>query len=260
MTASALGTIVAVVPSKGGCGATTIACHLARAWARSERVVLVDLDVGKGNVAGMLDLPSPGSLSALVDRLSAADEALVTGATVEAAGGHRVLGQPTAWLEGRSLDQDEVRALLQLLAAHHDRVVIDLGSGASVTSLAAIAAADRVVYVAQPTILALQDLQRLRRTVDAVTQGPHAEERIVINGHDASVHLPVGELIDQLDGDLHVVIPADADAVAKADRAGTLVADAAPRSDLARALEALAARLDAPATPASAPVRRGWFG
>src|SRR5207253_7302712 len=71
-------TVRSVMPAKGGCGATTIACNLAYQWKRfgSKRVLLADLDALTGTISFVLKIKSQYSFIDVLQRSNDIDSDL----------------------------------------------------------------------------------------------------------------------------------------------------------------------------------------
>jgi pilus assembly protein CpaE len=240
-TSARLAPLWAVLGAKGGCGATLVAAHLAAAKVAQGEVYLVDLDTGKGDLAGYLDLRSSHTLNALLERLGQLDGALLEGAC-EVSGGVRVLAQPYELSELQAVAPDEVRAMLAFVRAHADLVIADLGSGVDAGTLAAIEVATHLVLVVTPDIIALRDAQRLLRLLHrlGVDQG---RVRLVVN-RAAPQDLSAEEIDAQLGVPVVASLPLDLDAGRAATREGGLLSASAPRSALYRGLQGLWGALD----------------
>src|SRR6202162_6683998 len=63
------------VSAKGGCGATTLACHVATEWPRlvQSKVLLADLDLQAGLVGFLAKTKSPYSIADAVNNLQRLD-------------------------------------------------------------------------------------------------------------------------------------------------------------------------------------------
>lgn len=254
-------TVLAVWGPTGAPGRTTIALTIAGLAARrGHRVLLADLDPYGGSVARHLRVPdeSPGVVAAL----RAADEGLldpeVLGRHVESVGGIAVLtGVPSAdrWPELRAAG---VPGLLDVARQRFDVVVLDTGFALeddeelsydtlaprrNAATLSALAEADRVVAVggvgpvALPRLVTgLSDLDRL---------GLAAAVTVVVNRVRAGVLGPAGQ--DGVVGDLRrlagvvdpVLVPDDPLRIDTALLHGRTLAQTAPRSSVARAVEPL---------------------
>ncbi len=125
-------TIITVAQQKGGAGKTTLAAHLALAWAQTQRVAVIDIDP-QGSLAAWFALRRE-RLGESAARLEAA-----------AVGGWRVAGE------------------VERQARYHDIVVIDSPPHAETEARIAVRAASLVLVPVQPSPM---DVWATRPTLD----------------------------------------------------------------------------------------------
>ena len=119
--------IIVVMPAKGACGATTIACNLAFQWKRmgAKRVLLADLDPLTGTMSFLLKIKS---IYSFVDALQRAARA--GSRSVERHGdqvhGVDVLLAPELMVE-ESPELRDPSPILEYARHNYDVVVIDAG-------------------------------------------------------------------------------------------------------------------------------------
>lgn len=232
------GHLTAVLGAKGGCGTTTVAVNLAAELARTRTVGLLDLDIGKGDVAGFLDLFPPHTVNDLVAALPQLDPNRAKGLSTHARAGFDAVIQPLALAEAQQLTGDETRALLVALRRTWDNLICDCGSRADPATLAAATEAQRVLVVLTPDIHALRDARRVLALLDAV-KVPVERVELVVNrlGRHPGVALSVLE--EELGRPARTVLPDDRAACAKADLEGRPLREVAPISPLTSGLRAL---------------------
>ncbi len=88
--------VIAVVGVKGGVGATLVAVGLAGELAEGRNPCVVDLDLYKGDVAGLLDLEIPRPLATVVEMLGDLDGDGLRACAARHESGVAVIGQPDA--------------------------------------------------------------------------------------------------------------------------------------------------------------------
>jgi pilus assembly protein CpaE len=139
------GPVVAVVGAGGGCGATTLACGLALAWARAGRpVCLLELDLERGDLAGGLGLTPERSLADLTAVAGEIGPEHVRRAAHPHPSGLAVLFAPERPGAADGWSQPALTRLLEAVRADC-ACVVDAGAGPPPPAVAAAATAILVV-------------------------------------------------------------------------------------------------------------------
>ena len=148
--------IIAVTSGKGGVGKTTVSLNLAiAAAARGLRTVLLDADLGLGNVHVFAGIAPRGSMTDLIDGRQRAENLLSPGP-----GGIQVLCGSSGSARLADLPPQSIERLGHELAALGERfdvMVIDTGAGISSQVTRFLAMADEIVVVTTPNIAATLD-------------------------------------------------------------------------------------------------------
>jgi pilus assembly protein CpaE len=159
-----LAPMVAVVRSIGGCGATSIATHLAADLAahpsRGRGAIIVDLDLQFGSVADYLGAKPRGDLADLLGVENRLDEELLRSVAADAGSGLSVIAAPDEIMPLESVDTDDLLRLLTLLRQHFDYVVLDLPANWTNWTLSAALAANTIVMVVELSIASLRQAKR----------------------------------------------------------------------------------------------------
>jgi len=150
---------LAVTSGKGGVGKSQLVASLATALVRSgKRVLLVDADVGCGNLDVLLNVQPKIDLRAVLRGEVSPNDAL-TEVTID--GVHLpLLPAPGADRNGSELDPAEQLAIVKAVdevGAAFDVVMIDTGAGVSRNPMLFGAAADRVLLVTTPEPTSIRD-------------------------------------------------------------------------------------------------------
>lgn len=174
--------IYAFANQKGGVGKTTVTLGLAAALARSGvRTLVVDLDP-QASATRVVDVDVSDRVSVADAMLEPAGYALAD-AIVETTWGFALAPAETALAsrEARRSTADEFVLRDQLAQVKaYDVVLIDCPPSLGVLTLNALAAADRIVVVTEPTFLALQGIEELLRTQELVAA--HYNPRLALTG------------------------------------------------------------------------------
>ncbi|MBS0477635.1 MAG: AAA family ATPase [Proteobacteria bacterium] len=162
-----LAPLFAVVRSIGGCGATSIATHLAGALGEHDTtgrgVAIVDLDLQFGAVAGYLAAEGRGSIADLLVEQERLDEELIRSVARDAADNVHVFAAPDAIMPLESVDTDRLLRLLDAIRQQYAYVILDLPANWTNWSLSALTAASSVLMVVE---LSVASLRQARRRLD----------------------------------------------------------------------------------------------
>jgi pilus assembly protein CpaE len=159
-----LAPVVAVARSIGGCGATSIATHLAADLAANDAsgrgAVIVDLDLQFGSVADFLGVRARGSLVDLLEARERLDEDLLRSMIGDAGNGLHVIAAPDTIMPLESVNTDFLLKLIDALRRQFGYVVLDLPANWTNWALSAALGADAVVLVVELSIASLRQAKR----------------------------------------------------------------------------------------------------
>ena len=152
------GRVTAVFSTKGGLGATTLAVNLGVCFAEhvgTKSTLLVELDTRHSDVVTFLDLRPRYSILDVFEGMDRMDESLLQGLMIKHASGLWVLPGPSQ-IERGYLGAEQVQAGLDLLRGHFDQVVLDLRHDVDPGTIAALEAADTVLFLTSLNVSALR--------------------------------------------------------------------------------------------------------
>lgn len=152
------GRVTAVFSAKGGLGATTLAVNLGVCFAEhagTRSTLLVELDTRHSDVVTFLDVRARYSILDVFESMDRMDESLLQGLMIKHASGLWVLPGPSQ-IERGYLGAEQVQAGLDLLRGHFDHVVLDLRHDVDPGTIAALEAADTVLFLTSLNVSALR--------------------------------------------------------------------------------------------------------
>jgi pilus assembly protein CpaE len=250
--------IIAVMPAKGACGATTVACNLAFQWRRQGcRVLLADLDPLAGTMSFLLKIKS---IYSFVDALQRSHEldADLWNSLVTAVDGVDVLLAP----EMVSENQPELREPSPILdyARHaYDVVVLDAGSVYGEWNLNQARSATELLLVTTNELPALQAAQRALSYLDSNRIG-RWKIRLVVNRYHRDVGLNRDVIATALHTEVFESLPSDYEAIQRSLMEGKPVPGAtALGKSFAQLADRLGARPDAKKKPSALGSLLGLF-
>lgn len=167
-----LAPVTVVARSIGGCGATSLATHLAADLATHDDTgrgtLIVDLDIQLGAVADYLGVRPRGTISDLLTGESRLDEELVRSVATDAGGGLWVVAAPQTIVPLESIDTDVLLRLLTFLRSQYSHVVLDLPANWTNWALSAALAADTILLVVELSVSSLRQAKRRLELFDSV--------------------------------------------------------------------------------------------
>lgn len=232
------GTIIGVYGAKGGVGTTTIATNLAVTLALGgSPTVLVDLDLGFGDVGIFLDLEGGPSISDAAE--GRIDTDMLSKTALRHSSGLRVVASPATPSTVRP-EPREILAILEALRSRFAFVVCDVPRVLGPLTVAALRAVDQVVIVTTPELPALRDLERVLARPSLALR---ARGLLVLNRHPGRTGVALRDVEHGLGLPVSGSIPSDGVTVTDAINRGVPVAGGATR--LGRAFRDLAERVAA---------------
>jgi pilus assembly protein CpaE len=188
VAASRPSTVYCVVPGKPGCGASTVATHLAIAIKRAgaSRVLLVDTDVLGGAIAFLLKVKADFHLGDAVRDRQRMDTDLWARLTV-LCHGVDVLLAPDNPAAGVEIDRVAAADLVRFWQGQYEAIVLDT-AGAQPGAIEFIRLADQILLVTTNELVALH---ATRRSVDYLEKNAidRRRLRLVVNRYSPATGL-----------------------------------------------------------------------
>ncbi|HXG02385.1 MAG TPA: hypothetical protein VNO23_03075 [Candidatus Binatia bacterium] len=237
------GHVVAVFSAKGGTGATTLAVNLAVGWAERApgQTVLVELDTRHSDTATWLNLQPSYSVLDALENLDRLDESFLRGLLCRHRSGLAVLPGPVR-VERTTITGEQVEAGLTIIRSYFSRVVLDLRHDFDPGTIAALEAADTVLFLTGLAVSAL------RSSAAALAAFRHLglgldKVRLVVMREDTGGDVTLKHAREALGLPIFWRTPSDYPAVAASINRGEPIVTAFPRSKVARNFRELAAHL-----------------
>lgn len=238
------GRVVTVFSTKGGVGKTVISCNVGVALAQSGlKTVLVDLDLQFGDVGIMLDLAPERTIFDAVQSFDRLDAEMLKGFLTRHSSGLEVLLAPVHPEDAEVVTVNRITAIIGLLSAIADVVVIDTSAALDDVVLAAIDSSDAIYAVATMDVASIKNV-RVSLQKLAQMGYDHGLVRLVINRADSKVWLDPGEAERTINAPVVAELPSDRLVPRSVNRGIPVVLDA-PRSGVAHALGGLAKNIAA---------------
>ena len=228
-----MGQVTAIFSGKGGVGKTLLAINVAAAIAkqRSGDVALLDLDLMFGDVAVMLGIDPPGTISDVAAAHPAVDGPFVGRLMPETASGFRVLCSPTSPELAELVTAEHVRTTVEILRGAFENVIVDCGSRMDDVTLEALERADKILMVTDLNLPAIKDAKLALRVMEHLGI-PRERIHLVLNRSDAPSDVTVEQLEANLKFPVSVQLPSQGKLVLVSIQKGETTVRLYPQSPL----------------------------
>jgi pilus assembly protein CpaE len=203
------GRTIGFLSAKGGCGATTIACHAAVELPQvtNSHVLLADLDFDSGMVSFLLKTRGKYSMGDAVWNTQRLDENYWKALVTNGIPGLEVIAAPVP-TSRPLLRPEQLLAVLSFVRTQYDWIVLDLGSGLSPSALAAMDEVDELYIVTTLEVPALHQAKTIvQRLLDSGAQPSRLH--LVVNRAPKRYEITMEELEVMLGTPVYAVVPND---------------------------------------------------
>ncbi len=221
------GKLIALIPAKGACGASTLSCNLAyyAHHANMPRVLLADLDPLTGTIPFLLKLKSSYSFVDALTRASTIDEDIWKG-LVTNWGKIDVLLSPDKPVHGIE-SQSDASMLLQFAGMIYDLVVTDTNLPYGPWSLSIARQCDELLLVTTNELSSLQAAQKALAYFDR-NRIERSKVRVVVNRFSKEFGLSQEVIEAALHTEVYHLIPSDYETINRSLVEGKAVPDSTP--------------------------------
>lgn len=171
--------IITVASGKGGVGKTNISTNLAIAYAKlGKRVVLMDMDLGLGNVNVVLGIIPKYTLYHVVKKQKQLSDIIL-----DTSVGIRFVAGASGFAKIANLDEQERQAFIDELSGLSDAdiIIIDTSAGVSNNVLAFVAAADEAIIVTTPEPTAITDAYGIIKIITTEIDDLNLSLKLIVN-------------------------------------------------------------------------------
>ncbi|MEQ1946834.1 MAG: AAA family ATPase [Bryobacteraceae bacterium] len=182
------------VSAKGGCGATTIACHVSAELARvtSRRVLLADFDLQTGMVGFLTKAKSPYSLADAVNNLQRLDQSYWQGLVSNGIPNLEIITAPAS-PAAKQLPANHLKQVLAFARTQYDFITLDLGRNLNPTTLALLDLIDEAFLITTQEVPALHHAKLMIQVL--IEAGyPREKLRLVLNRSTRRFDVTIEEL------------------------------------------------------------------
>jgi pilus assembly protein CpaE len=203
------GKAFAFFSAKGGCGATTLACHVAAEIGRqNQKVLLADLDMDAGMVAFITKTRAVYSVLDAINNLHRLDISYWNAIVSNGVPGVEMLVAPASLALKQPPKDDAVRQVLAFARPHYEWVIADLGRSLNRIGMAALEEIDEACLV---TTLEIPALHQAKQIIQTLVDGGYGKHRIrlILNRSPKRLDVTPGELEKMLGVPIFCMLPSD---------------------------------------------------
>lgn len=252
-----VGKVIAFMASKGGSGATFLACNLGYVLAATNeiKVALLDLNLQFGDAALFVsDTVPSNTLADVAGNISRLDASLLTSSMVQVLPNFGVLAAPEDAEHAEDVKPEHIEALLKLAKAQYDYVIMDIGRTLSATSVKALDHADLIFVVLQETLPFIRDSKRLIHTLQSLGY-PKDKVNLIINRYEKGGDIRLEDVEATLGMKVFITIPNSYEAVSASVNQGVPMMKIAKYDPVTKALQEVAQKL----IEGSQSKKNGWL-
>jgi len=236
--------VISVLGTRGGVGATTVATNLAwlMAFDKKRDTILMDLDLQDGSIALALDVEPSHGLREVLDNPSRIDSLFITSVGVKCGDHLTVMAAEEGVDDEVHYNTSAVSLLVEELRKQSPILVVDVPRKAAAARAAVLAASTDIVVVTDMTLAGLRDAIRFNAMIQQVASSARV---IFVANRDGGKEATVSkaEFEKALGKPVNVVLADDPKANQAAANAGKPVVAAAASSKMTAGFKSIASLL-----------------
>jgi pilus assembly protein CpaE len=257
--------VIAMIGSRGGAGATSLAVNLGCTLAqnKSHSVALIDLDLALGDADVALDLIPDHTLADVAMNIERLDMQFLRRALCKHKTGLALLSRPLRIEEIGLIHEEHLQRLIGLLRASFTHLILDLGQSFTGTDQTAIRLADLVFIVTQLEITSVRNTVRILHHMGE-DGGMADKARVLLNRNGSDFwegDIGQKKAEDTIGRPFFWKIPNDFKSMVGSRSMGIPLVQHAPKSKIQQAINQLASALSAEPAVAETPASTGsgWW-
>jgi pilus assembly protein CpaE len=234
------GRIVSVMGTKGGVGATVLACQLAASLQEvGGRAVLVDLNYPLGDVALHFDVEPTYTLADLARAEHELDATYLSTILKGHESGVQILAAPTLMEDAESIHGVHVERVLPILRSEFDWVIVDVSRSWNEASMQALTLADQILLVTLFDVPTMNHARQHRKLLEGLALNG-SRSHTVGNRYSKGDSVTVGDFKRVLGSEPDALIPNDYATTAESVNQGRPIGQVASGSAIHKAYRQLA--------------------
>ncbi len=234
------GKAIGFLSAKGGCGATTLVCHVAAELGRlNNRVLLTDLDLDAGMIAFITKTKSMYSILDAINNLHRLDISYWKALVSNGIPGVEIISSPLALAAKQAPKDEQVQQVLAFARPHYDWTLVDLGRSLSRLGMASLDEIDEACLVTTLEVPALHQCKQIIQTLLDSGYGKH-RVKLILNRAPKRLDIAPSELEKMLGLPIFFMVPNDYPELYETYAEGRMLNR---NSELGRQIAKLAAKL-----------------
>lgn len=203
------GKVIGFLSAKGGCGATTIACHTAAELGRHDKnVLLADMDLDAGMIRFLMKTKSPYSVLDALNNLHRLDQSYWNALISNGMPGLEIISAPQALVSKQQPNQEQMQNMLTFVRGQYDFSIVDLGRSLNLTAMNALDEIDETYLVTTLDVPALHQSKQIIQTLTSVGYG-RERLRLVLNRMPQRLDVTPDELEKMMSLPVFATLPND---------------------------------------------------
>ncbi len=234
------GRVIGFLSAKGGCGATTIACHIAAELGRlGKNVLLADMDLDAGMVRFLMKSKSPYSVLDALNNLHRLDQNYWTALISNGLPGLEVIAGPQSLASRQQPNQEQMLNMLTFCRGQYDFSIVDLGRSLNMTAMNSLDEIDETYLVTTLDVPALHQSKQIIQSLSNVGYG-RERLRLVLNRMPQRLDVTPDELEKMMSLPVFATLPNDYPSLYESYSEGSLLP---PGSRLGKELARMAVKV-----------------
>lgn len=251
-----VGQVLALIPAKGGAGATFLATNLAYALAKQgQRVALLDLNLYLGDAAMLLGNNNvASSVVDLARQTHRMDATLLSSSMIKFSEHLHVLAAPESPEHVNEVSVEALEEIIELARHHYDFVVLDLSGMLDPLTIKALDLADSIYLTVQLNLPFIR-AAKLMVTVFRTLGYSNSKLNVIVNRYEKAGDISLTDAEKATSLKVLRTIPNSHTAVDASVNQGVPLLKLAPRDPVARALQEWGQEL----APIAGQPNKGWL-
>jgi pilus assembly protein CpaE len=217
------GKVIGFLSAKGGCGATTIACHTAAELGRhGNHVLLADMDLDAGMIRFLMKTKSSYSVLDALNNLHRLDQSYWNALISNGLPGLEIIAAPQVLVSKQQPNQEQMQNMLTFVRGQYDFSIVDLGRSLNLTVMNALDEIDETYLITTLDVPALHRSKQIIQTLSSIGYG-RERLRLVLNRMPQRLDITPDELEKMMSLPVFATLPNDYPSLYEAYSDGSLL-------------------------------------